>query len=185
MGYCSISALDFIRSAYYLRTARIWRDGQCVAVLKGHDKAIWGVGIVDDMYLTGTLIIYLFSALFFWAHNFSDNNLFVWFSPDLASADKSIRIWNESGQCIGTAMGKALSNELKAVLLLLIHHAGHEDCARSISNSDSNIYSCGNDGYVLSDFFWALHLYYDVFNLVLKRLTWALFVLLFSTLACL
>ena len=36
------------------RTARVWKEMECVAVLKGHEQAVWGVKLLSDgRILTG------------------------------------------------------------------------------------------------------------------------------------
>jgi phospholipase A-2-activating protein len=57
----NICALDvfsgpsgYIVSGSWDRTARVWRDWDCVAILAGHTQAVWAVlALTDDLVLTG------------------------------------------------------------------------------------------------------------------------------------
>lgn len=44
----------YVVSGSWDRTARIWKDWECVAILAGHTQAVWAVlALTDDLVLTG------------------------------------------------------------------------------------------------------------------------------------
>lgn len=55
---CALAASSTgeIISGSWDKTARVWKDGKCIHILKGHTFAVWGVLPINDMFLTGILI---------------------------------------------------------------------------------------------------------------------------------
>lgn len=44
----------YIVSGSWDRTARVWRNWECVAILSGHTQAVWAVlALTEDLVLTG------------------------------------------------------------------------------------------------------------------------------------
>ena len=45
---------EYIVSGSWDKTAKVWKNWQCVATLKGHLQAVWAVlGVKEDLVLTG------------------------------------------------------------------------------------------------------------------------------------
>jgi WD40 repeat protein len=48
------STNGYIVSGSWDRTARIWKNWECIAILAGHTQAVWAVlALTDDLVLTG------------------------------------------------------------------------------------------------------------------------------------
>lgn len=130
---------NYIVSGSWDKTARIWKDWNEVAVLKGHLQAVWAVLAVDeDRVLTGengrfrkenfgaqdqiVRVISFFEELtigIFLAFHF------------LASADKLVRLWS-------------ISSPKEPIAIF----SGHGDAVRGLVRlaDGASFASCGNDG---------------------------------------
>lgn len=59
---CALDVFDgpdnYIVSGSWDRTARVWKNWECVAILAGHTQAVWAVlALTDDLVLTGECCI--------------------------------------------------------------------------------------------------------------------------------
>jgi phospholipase A-2-activating protein len=109
-----VSPNGIIISGSWDKTARIWKDGKCKYILRGHQFAIWGVlAINDDSYLTASAdrTIKLWKGdremKTFTGHQDVVRKLAL--IPSLGflscSNDSSIRTWTLDGECIAEAYG--------------------------------------------------------------------------------
>jgi phospholipase A-2-activating protein len=109
----AISPSGEIISGSWDKTARVWKDGKCVAILKGHEFAVWGVLAIGNDVITAS----------------ADKTIRVWRQgkevsrlvghedvvrslveiPSLGFAscsnDASIRMWTLNGDCIRECYG--------------------------------------------------------------------------------
>lgn len=130
----NICALDvfnesdgYIVSGSWDRTARVWKNWNCVAILAGHTQAVWAVlALTEDLVLTGEY----FKDGRGIHERLNDYFCFV------ASADKLIRLYS-----IQKASKQGKDSTPIAVF------SGHSDAVRGLVQiSHTSFASCSNDG---------------------------------------
>jgi phospholipase A-2-activating protein len=109
----AVSLNGEIISGSWDKTARVWKDGKCVYVLKGHEFAVWGVLPIGGNVLTASAdkTIRLWKEgreiQRFIGHEDVVRSLVEIPSLGFASCsnDSSIRIWTLNGDCIRECYG--------------------------------------------------------------------------------